>query len=146
MIWEKYPDVAMNQNEIQLLEKAEIKPTSNRLLVLRTLLASKVPMSLLEIETSLQTLERSSISRVLGLFLKKDVIHAFEDGKGIAKYEICHGETHCSPDDMHAHFYCEKCERVYCFEEINTPKINIPPEFKVRSVNYMLKGLCPRCS
>lgn len=129
----------------QLLERAGIKPTSNRLLVLRALESSEMPLSLIELETKLETLERSSISRVLALLLENDVVHSFEDGRGVAKYEICRGETHCSHDDMHAHFFCEKCNRVYCFEEIAAPKINIPDEFQIRSINYMLKGICPNC-
>lgn len=134
-----------HQDSEALLKKAGIKPTPNRLLVLKKLLESEGPQSLIELETSLETLERSSVSRVLNLLLENDVVHAFEDGRGVSKYEICHGESHCSPDDMHAHFYCEKCNKVYCFEDISTPKINIPAEFKIRSVNFMLKGLCPKC-
>ena len=130
----------------KILEKAGIKPTANRLLVLRAIQTSDMPLSLVEIETVLETLDRSSISRVLSLLLEKDVVHVFEDGRGIAKYELCHGESHCTIDDMHAHFYCEKCERVFCFEDISTPHIHIPSEFKVRSINYMLKGLCPACA
>lgn len=130
----------------KILEKADIKPTVNRLLVLRAILSSEMPMSLVELETALETLDRSSISRVLALLLERDVVHVFEDGRGVAKYEICRGESHCSIDDMHAHFYCEKCERVYCFEDISAPYINIPSEFHVRSVNYMLKGVCPECA
>lgn len=133
-------------NAEKILEKAAIKPTVNRLLVLRTILSSEMPMSLVELETELETLDRSSISRVLSLLLDRDVVHVFEDGRGVAKYEICHGESHCTIDDMHAHFYCEKCERVYCFEEISAPHISLPPEFQVRSVNYMLKGICPECA
>lgn len=129
-----------------MLEKAGVKPTPNRILVVRTLASSKSPLSLIEIENELETLDRSSISRVLALLQEKDVIHSFEDGRGISKYEICHGETHCSLEDMHAHFYCEKCNKVYCFEDISAPYINIPAEFKIRSVNYMLKGLCPDCN
>lgn len=129
----------------QLLEKAGIRLTANRILVVREILKSEFPMSLIDLETSLETLERSSILRVLQLLLEKDVIHAFEDGRGVTKYEICHGETHCSVEDMHAHFYCESCNRVFCFEDISAPRIDIPEEFSIRSVNYMLKGLCPDC-
>lgn len=128
------------------MEKAGVKPTANRLLVLRMLIGSERPLSLIEIETSLETMDRSSIYRALTALLDGDVIHSIEDGKGITKYEICHGESHCSVEDMHAHFYCEKCERTFCFEDIAAPYINIPAEFTIRSVNYMLKGLCPKCS
>lgn len=135
----------VNHDEENLLEKAGIKPTSNRLLVFKELLNARQPLSLIELETILETLERSSILRVLNLFLEKDVIHAFEDGRGVSKYEICHGDTHCSIDDMHAHFYCEKCNSTYCFEDIAAPQINLPAEFEIRSVNFMFKGLCPKC-
>ena len=133
-------------SEVELLEKAGIKPTANRILVLRSLIHSKMPMILIELETSLETLDRSSVLRVLNLLLQHDIIHVFEDGRGVSKYEICHGESHCSLDDMHAHFYCESCDRVFCFEDIRAPQINIPAEFHIRSVNYMLKGICPECS
>lgn len=129
----------------ELLEKGGIKPTSNRLIVLRQLMGSEAPLSLIELETTIETLDRSSILRVLNLMLEADVIHAFEDGRGVSKYEVCHGETHCSVEDMHAHFFCEKCNRTFCFEDISAPVIPLPPDFKIRTVNYMLKGLCPSC-
>lgn len=135
----------MKEEVLNILEEAEVKPTSNRILVLSKLIESKNPMSLVELETALETLERSSIFRVLVVLLEHDVIHSIEDGKGITKYEICNGANHCSVDDMHAHFYCEKCEKVFCFEDVKAPMLKIPQDFNVRSVNYMLKGVCPEC-
>lgn len=135
----------INEREARLLRKGEIKPTPNRLLVARKLLESESPMSLIELETALETMERSSVLRVLNLFLEKDIVHSVEDGRGVTKYEICHGRDHCSIEDMHAHFYCEKCHRTFCFEDIMAPRINIPKNFSIHTVNYMLKGLCPDC-
>lgn len=128
-----------------LLEKGDVKPTSNRILVVRCLMEADHPMSLIELETALETMERSSILRVLNLLLERDLVHALEDGRGVTKYEICHGEDHCSIEDMHAHFYCEKCRRTYCFEDISAPQITLPEGFRTHAVNYMLKGLCPSC-
>lgn len=135
----------MNLDPIRIMEQADIKPTSNRLLVLKTLLSAKHPLSLIEIETWLHTLERSSILRVLTLFHEHDIVHTIEDGRGITKYEVCHGDLHCSINDMHPHFYCEKCNKVFCFEDISIPDITIPKEFQTRTVNFMLKGICPQC-
>ena len=129
---------------LRILQEAGIKPTSNRLLVLRTLLEAEAPMGLIDLETALETLERSSISRVLAMLLDHDVIHALEDGRGITRYEICHA-TSGEDDDMHAHFYCEQCHKIICFEEIKAPRITVPEGYTVRGVNYMLKGLCPEC-
>lgn len=130
---------------VGILQQAGIKPTSNRILILKILLDSHTPLGLIDIESALETVERSSISRVLSLFLEHDVIHALEDGRGVTRYEICHSESG-TDDDMHAHFYCEACNRIFCFEDIKAPRIPLPEGFRIRGVNYMLKGLCPSCS
>ncbi|MDE6804880.1 MAG: transcriptional repressor, partial [Muribaculaceae bacterium] len=59
---------------VNILTEAGIKPTSNRLLVLRTLLDAPSPLSLIELETELETVERSSILRVLTLFLDRNLV------------------------------------------------------------------------
>lgn len=138
--------IYMDCEPVSKMEQCGVRPTSNRLLVLKALLSAECPLSLIEIETKLQTLERSSILRVLTLFHEHNIVHTVEDGRGITKYEVCGGEHSCSIDDMHPHFYCEKCDRVYCFEDISIPAIDIPDSFKVRSANFMLKGICPECS
>ena len=132
----------------KLLANSGIKPTANRLLVLKTLLRASAPMSLVECETELQTLERSSIFRVLTLFVERCIVHSIEDGRGITKYEVCHCEGHHDhdDDDLHAHFYCERCQRVFCFEDISIPRMPLPAGFEPRSVNFMIKGLCPDCA
>lgn len=130
---------------IQMLEQAGIKPTSNRILVLRTIMESDRPLSLTDLEAKLLSLEKSSVFRVLTLLLEHGVIHAVEDGRGIVKYEICKGKGTCTIEELHAHFYCEFCHQVFCFEAIHPPMAELPDGFFIRSVNYMLKGMCPEC-
>lgn len=132
---------------IQALENAGIKATSNRILVFRNLMDATSPMSLVELETSLETLDRSSIQRVLTLLSGHGLVHVMEDGRGVAKYEVCHSDdNHHEHDDHHAHFYCEKCLRVFCLEDVRVPHILVPPGYEVTGVNFMLKGFCPDCS
>lgn len=128
-----------------MLEQAGVKPTSNRILVLRTIVESDRPLSLTDLEAELLSLEKSSVFRVLTLLLEHGIVHAVEDGRGIVKYEICKGKGVCSIEDLHAHFYCESCHQVFCFEAIHTPIVELPDGFSVHSINYMLKGLCPKC-
>lgn len=135
-----------NATLIHILEGAGIRPTANRLLVLRTLQDSDSPLSLVEIESILETLEKSSIFRVLTLLLEKNVLHTVEDGRGIVKYELCRGNCQHTVEDMHAHFYCESCHKVFCFENQHVQRPDIPSDYVVKSVNYMLKGLCPDCA
>lgn len=135
----------MNAEESVILDNAGVKPTSNRILVLRSLLKSTSPMSLMELETDLMTLDRSSILRVLTVLADNEVVHVMEDGRGVTKYEVCHSRDHKSNDDHHAHFYCEQCHRVYCLEDVSIPHIPVPDGFETHGVNFMLKGTCPRC-
>ncbi len=129
----------------ETLTEAGVKPTSNRIIVFRELLKSPRPLSLGELDTAIETLTKSSILRVLTLLIEHHLIHTVEDGRGIVKYELCHGGANCTDNDMHVHFYCEECREVYCFEDIPVPQIALPEEFHIHSVNYMLKGVCPSC-
>ena len=135
----------MKENIKAFLEGVGIKPTVNRILVTEELMKSECPLSLTELETRLETLEKSSVFRVLSLLESHDAVHAVEDGRGVAKYEICHESGECSPSHYHAHFYCERCRRTFCLDKISVTEPQLPDGFAARSVNYMIKGRCPDC-
>lgn len=130
---------------VQCLEKKRIKPTAVRILVLRTLMESPYAVSLSELEKSLETVDKSTIFRTLNLFLAHHLVHELEDGSGSSKYEVCENEDFCSVEDMHAHFYCEQCHRTFCFKNVHIPLIALPEGFRMRSINYMVKGVCDGC-
>lgn len=128
------------------LERKGVKPTSNRILVLKELLVQEQPVSLSELEQIMETLDKSSIFRTMTLFHEHHVVHAFEDGNGIIKYELCRNVDECRVDDMHIHFYCVRCHKTYCMPSTPIPQIRLPEGFLMQSVNYMVKGICARCS
>ena len=132
--------------ENRLLQTRGIKPTANRILVLRALLKAGRPTSLPELECELETVDKSTIFRTLTLFLAHHVIHAIEDGSGSLKYEVCASECECTVDDMHTHFYCERCHQTFCFKHIQVPVVDLPEGFAIQSINYMVKGICAACS
>lgn len=134
----------MNAEAYDILTRAEIKPTPNRLLVLKELLGAEHPLSLIEIEMRLATMERSSVLRALNTMLEADVVHILEDGNGVSKYEVCRSEHH-DFDDLHPHFFCVRCGKTFCITNQTIPRIELPDNFCTISANYMLKGLCPSC-
>ncbi|MCI6800173.1 MAG: transcriptional repressor [Candidatus Onthomorpha sp.] len=138
----------MNNQEIEnILNAKQVKPTSNRILVLRELIKASHPVSLADLEVLLEfSMDKASIFRTLKLFSEKDVVHPIEDGSRSLKYELCHSLTHCNFSDQHIHFYCEHCKETYCFENVSIPIVNIPSGFTPRCINYVIKGLCPECS
>lgn len=127
------------------LSEKGINITSNRVIVLKTLAQFHAPLSLGELEAIIGTMEKSSILRVLNLFLAHHLVHTVEDGRGIVKYEFCNNSSNCAVNDMHVHFYCFNCNNTFCLEEIPVPPINLPQGYVTQSVNYVVKGICPSC-
>lgn len=138
----------MSNNDVEdILTRKEVKPTSNRILVMRELIKASHPVSLADLEISLGfSMDKASIFRVLELFSEKDIVHVIEDGSRSLKYELCHSGTHHTIADQHVHFYCERCKETYCFEDVSVPLVNIPEGFSPHAINYMIKGICPKCS
>ena len=136
----------MTHTDIEkILETNSVKPTANRILVLREMLRNSHPVNLADLEIALAPMDKGSIFRVLQLFSEKEIIHVIEDGSRSLKYEVCHAEHHHTATDQHPHFYCEKCGELYCIDSISLPDIKLPDDFKVRSINLMVKGICPKC-
>ena len=131
---------------IERLERKGIRVTSIRILVMEALMRASRTMSLADLETELETVDKSSIFRTLELFEEHHVVHAIDDGSGSVKYELCEGGDECSISDMHTHFYCEECHRTFCLKEISVPQVELPEGFHANSINYIVKGICPECS
>ncbi len=127
------------------LERREVKPTSNRILVLRSLVEAGRPVSLSDLEAQIASMDKSSVFRTLTLFLEKDIVHSFEDGRGVVNYELCPEEGHCDHHDAHVHFYCERCHRSYCMENIDLDWVRVPEGFEPLAYSFVIKGICPEC-
>ena len=133
---------------VHKLEHRQIKPTATRLLILQQLCRGDEMVSMPELERLLPTVDKSTISRALTLFLLHGLIHAVDDGSGSLKYNICPDDCDCEEDidDEHTHFYCTHCHRTFCLTQIHVPVVSLPDGFTLHNINYVLKGLCPECS
>ena len=134
-----------SQDMISRLESKGIRPTANRILVMKTLMGEQNPQSLSNLERKMVSMDKSSIFRTLTLFLEHDVVHAFEDGRGVLCYELCEEKGACDHHDGHIHFYCESCHRSFCMEDIHIPSFELPEGFYPHSVSFVIKGECPEC-
>ena len=122
-----------------------VRITANRTLVLRSLMEATHPMSLNELEVILYPMDKSSISRTLSLFLAHDIVHAFEDGRGVCNYELCTSKGVCLRDDEHIHFYCERCQQSFCMEMLDIPPLKLPTGYSIHAISFVIKGICPNC-
>ena len=134
-----------SQDMISRLESKGIRLTANRILVMKTLMGEQNPQSLSNLERKMVSMDKSSIFRTLTLFLEHDVVHAFEDGRGVLCYELCEEKGACDHHDGHIHFYCESCQRSFCMEDIHIPSFELPEGFYPHSISFVIKGECPDC-
>lgn len=137
----------MDENTcVSLLQKHGIKPTSNRILVVKALAAEENPSSLTELEDKIVSVDKSGVFRALTLFRDHHLVHSIEDGEGGIKYELCFSHDDSDDDDQHVHFYCERCHKLFCLYDIPIPHVPIPSGFTRESENYVIKGICEECN
>ena len=129
----------------ELLENHGVKPTANRLLIARALQDANRPLSLMELEARLETIDKSNVFRALSAFREAHLVHVLEDTGDGVRYELCHSHDEEHDDDVHVHFYCTRCHKTYCLEDTPVPPVGVPEGFSPESVSYLVKGICPEC-
>ncbi|MBD8489341.1 transcriptional repressor [Echinicola sp. CAU 1574] len=129
------------------LSSNSIRPTAVRLLVLETLLAQKVAISLTDLENSFEHSDRVTLYRTLKTFQEKKIIHSIDDGTGVMKYALCEESCNCAIEkDLHVHFYCRICNGTFCLPDFKIPSIGLPKKFVQEEANLVVKGICDQCS
>lgn len=122
-----------------------VKPTAVRVLVWNEVQDAASTFTLSDMEAALPIMDRSSIFRTLRLFCQHHMLHEINDGSGFQKYCRCR----CSDADHHLnhiHFTCKSCGETFCLEEYSIPVVELPEGFKIDDVEYVVKGLCQKCS
>jgi hypothetical protein len=64
--------------------------------------------------------------------------------RGGGNMSCAHSHETRRTDDQHVHSTVSDVMKIYCLYEC--PCAVEVPEVVVRSVNYLIKGLCPKCS
>lgn len=130
-----------------LLKHADLRTTKVRRLVLQTFLESgAVALSSYELERKFEDLDRITLYRTLKTFEEVGIIHQAVDISGRSKYAICSKDctTH-QHEDHHAHFYCKKCEKTVCLDDVKIPTLNLPKNFHLEDSQLVLSGICGEC-
>jgi Fur family transcriptional regulator, ferric uptake regulator len=121
--------------------------TTAKSAILELIKNSEVALSHSEIQKITGDLcDRVTIYRILDRLVNEDVIHKIATCDGTVKYASCHHhhDAHHHTHN-HVHFSCEKCKLVTCLDHV-VPSFNLPENYVVREVNFILTGLCPECS
>lgn len=135
----------MKELEQKLLDR-DIKPTAVRLLIFNAMVEYPQAFSLSDLEAVLETVDKSTISRTITLFHNHLVIHSIDDGSGSMKYSVCNDDCQCELNELHVHFNCTHCHKTYCLESVSIPPVQLPEKFLLENINFVMKGLCDKCS
>lgn len=131
-------------NVEHLMAEHGVKVTANRLLIARALEEAHRPLSMMELEERLESIDKSNVFRTLVVFKDARLVHVLEGDP--VRYELCHSHHGDHDDDLHVHFYCVKCHKTYCLEEIPVPPVSVPEGYQVQEESYLLRGICPQCA
>ncbi|MBO4597982.1 MAG: transcriptional repressor [Bacteroidaceae bacterium] len=129
-----------------ILEDAGIRVTAVRLLVLKAIYTQmNGAFSLHDIVGVLPTVDNSTAFRALSLFAEKSLLHPIDDGSGMQKYCLCRcaDHEHCRG---HVHITCTMCHQTICMTDVPIPSVPIPDGYEIHESEYVIKGLCPKCS
>lgn len=127
------------------LKIRNIKPTAMRELVLKVLTEQDRAISLADLEQKFDNADKTTLYRTLKTFEENKLIHSIDDGTGSVKYALCKETCQCHPEDLHVHFLCTKCQQTYCLNDISIPSIDLPTNFKLETINMVVKGICSNC-
>lgn len=132
----------------QLLRRHKLKVTQPRLRVLEIIARKEAAISQPELERVLgKTVDRVTLYRVLAVLEEKGILHKIFDLQGTATYALCspacdEHEHH----DRHVHFICSICNSIFCLDEINLPKIQVPTGYQLQHVGINAVGVCAACA
>lgn len=131
----------------KILKSHNLKITPTRLAVLKILMDQNNALSCRELQLmGLADYDRITLYRTLQKFENLGIIHKISSPDGSIKYALC--SENCPPEhhyEHHLHFYCLKCGKIYCEDDIDISNIKINSEFYIESLQITAEGLCKNC-
>ena len=132
----------------QLLKNHSLRLTQSRGDVVSVFLDKNVAVSHGDIETEIDgKYDRVTIYRTLKSFIDKGLIHKVLDDTGATRYALCH--DNCSEVEHrhnHIHFKCQKCDETTCLDLVDIPDVKLPAGYQAVESNYLISGVCQKCS
>jgi Fur family ferric uptake transcriptional regulator len=143
--WYMDMDLTLEQQAEALLRDTGARLTRPRVRVLMFLLEHDQPLTHHEIHAQLEgePLDAVTLYRVLEWLTVNGLVHRIAGLDQAWRFSAKVG----GEDHEHAHFQCTSCEAVTCFNDIPLPRrVKMPAGFTSEKVDFLIKGICPRCS
>ena len=126
-----------------ILHEHNIVRTSCREGIIMAMLEAGRPLSEHEIRDRIEgNYDRSTFYRSFKTLEENDIIHKIVIDHQAVLYALA---PSISDKTNHAHFYCEKCNRVRCLEEYIVSNPELPAGYKAINTEMIIKGFCDDC-
>jgi len=127
-----------------LIRATGARLTRPRTRVLEFLLEAGRPLTHHEIHDQLpgEALDAVTLYRVLEWLTQNGLVHRIAGADQVWRFGTGVG----AQDHDHAHFQCTNCDSVTCFNDMPLPRrVKMPAGFTSQEVDFLIKGICPRC-
>lgn len=132
----------MDENVIDVLKNANIRPSYQRVTILRVLRSTKAHPTA---ETLLRMVNEVSDVEISRATLY-NTLQLFNENGIIVQVDTNSNEAHFEPNvNFHPHFVCVKCKRVYDMEG-EMPNVKIPDGFTADAYTVNVLGICRDCN
>ena len=127
---------------IKILKEKGISPTLQRIKIYEYLLESKehptIDMIYKDLIGEIPTLSKTTIYNTLYLFKEKGLVQELTIDENEIRFD--------ARTDLHAHFKCIKCGKIFDLEFISKDfRIKNLENYKVLEYHLYIKGICPDC-
>lgn len=128
----------------KVLNNHNLKRTSCREGIIETILSENQALSEKEIRDKLSAnYDRATIYRSFKTLENKNIVHKIVVDNQLVKYALDNSITN---KKEHAHFYCNKCEKVTCLNGIQMQKSELPQGYTEFETEILIKGVCKDCN
>jgi len=126
-----------------ILKKHNLKRTACREEILEALLHAEQALAEHEIKERLAgSYDRTTLYRSFKTLEENNIIHRIAIDNQLVKFAIHNDLAH---RDMHAHFYCSKCNTVQCMYTLPLPEYHLPDGYSNDDTEVIIKGTCANC-
>ena len=130
-----------------LLRRNNLSITESRKKILSLFLASPDALAHGDIERKAgEKFDRVTVYRTLQTFVEKGIIHTIPTAENSVLYALCKDCTEGHHHDDHVHFICTNCNSTICLDDVVSPKMNLPPGYKMQNVQVVINGICKSCN
>jgi Fur family ferric uptake transcriptional regulator len=126
-----------------ILHHHKLKRTSCREGILEVVMNADQALSEREIRTRLAgNYDRTTFYRSFKTLVDHRILHKIVVDNQLIKYALDNLVSHSC---AHAHFYCNKCNKVKCMETIPIKKYHLPDGYSDDETEVIIKGICVNC-